>query len=192
MILAELLVYIGIFYLTIFLIIVVSTISYYLMRKTKEPGYKFRTMFHIGRPAVQFLVIFMIASVMVLSSKFFQVRTFEQVVACEQTAEICSLRARVGYGEDIMIKNQESIHKIISAFEETTFVPSFIESTSLTRGPVIGREITLEFLGMDELDTITISSRGILYNNATGQAYGFDEDYLYVIIESVVMAEQTL
>lgn len=192
MILAELLIYIGVFYLTILTLIIVSTISYYLMRKTKEPGYRFRTMFHLGRPAVQFLVIFMVASIMVLSAKFFQVRTFEQVVASDHTVDICSLRARVGYGDTIVIKDQESIHRIISAFEETTFMPSFIESTSLAQSGVVGREITLEFLGMDSFDPVTISSRGVLYNNNTGQAYGFDKDYLFKIIESVVIGESTL
>lgn len=149
-------------------------------------------MFHIGRPVVQFLIILMIVSVMMMTSKYYQVRTFEQVVACGQPANIFSMNVVVGHEETMTIKDQKSIHQIITALEETTFLPSFKESSSLTRGPIMGgREITLEFLGMDEVDSVTICSRGVLYNNVTGQAYGFDDDYLYHRIESIVLGESS-
>lgn len=140
-------------------------------------------MFYIGRPMTQIFIVIMIVSTILMTLEYGKIRTFEEVVACEQTAEILSLKIQVGQKEYYMIKNQESIHKIITAFEETTYVPSFKESSILMKGAIAGREITLEFLGMDVVDSVTISSRGILYNNSTGRAYGYNYEKLYEIIE---------
>lgn len=70
---------------------------------------KFRTMFHIGRPVVQFLIILMIVSVMMMTSKYYQVRTFEQVVACGQPANIFSMNVVVGHEETMTIKDQKKV-----------------------------------------------------------------------------------
>lgn len=150
------------------------------------------SMFHIGQPVIQFLVIFMIVSVFVMTSKYFKVKTFQQVVACEKPGSVYGLNIQVGRNETVTIKNQESIHKILIALEETTFLPSLMESSVLTKTSIVGREINLEFLGMVEMDAVTISSRGVLYNNSNGQAYELSNDEVYQMIIGLTMTDDSI
>lgn len=188
---AELLVYLAIFYLIIFLIIGVSTISYLLMNKSLK-AQSIRSMFHIGRPVVQFLIIFMIISVIVMTSKYFKVRTFSQVVACEKTGSVYSMNVKIGRNEAVTVRDKESIHQILTALEETTFLPSLKESSVLTKNTVGGREISLEFLGMEEIDKVTVSSRGYLYNHRDGQAYEITDEELFYLLETVLGFDESL
>jgi hypothetical protein len=128
----------------------------------------------------------MIVTSLITAYQYYQIRTFDEVVACSRTANVFTLKVSMGQKEPCWVKDPEVIHKVISTLEESTYMPSFKESTRMMKGPIIGKEITMEFVGMDIIDSITISNRGLVYNNRTGQAYGITRQDLYEMINATL------
>ena len=171
MIFTEFIFYGAIFYGVLFLLIVINSIIHMLNIEKYQTGKNHLAVLWIGSPRTQLMMIFMIVTGLITVFNYYQVQSFNDVIASEHTASIFSLKVSKGQHEAYWIKDPVVIHDIVTTLEETMYIPSFKESTTITKSPAHGGDITVEFLAMEMLDSITISNRGFIYNNRTGQAY---------------------
>jgi hypothetical protein len=171
MIFTEFIFYGAIFYGVIFMLIIINSMIHMLNIEKHNIGKNHLAVLWIGSPRTQFMMIFMIITSLITIFNYYQVQSFNDVIASEHTASIFSLKVSKGQHEAYWIKDPAVIHDIITTLEETMYIPSFKESTTITKSPTLSGDITVEFLAMEMLDSITISNKGIIYNNRTGQAY---------------------
>ncbi|MDF1616682.1 hypothetical protein [Petrocella sp. FN5] len=186
MIYTEFILYGAIFYGVLLLLIVINSMIHILNIEKYNSRKNHLAVLWIGSPRTQLLMIFMIITSLITIHNYYQVKSFKDVIASEHTASIFSLKVSKGQHEAYWIKDPVVIHDIVTTLEETMYMPSFKESTTITKSPTLGGAITVEFLAMEMLDSITISNKGIIYNNRTGQAYGVSSLNLFECIHSSV------
>ncbi|MCF8019940.1 MAG: hypothetical protein K9L62_11115 [Vallitaleaceae bacterium] len=186
MIFTEFIFYGAIFYGVMFLLIVINSMIHIFNIEKHNKVKNHLAVLWIGSPRTQLLIIFMIVTSLITVFNYYQVKSFNDVIASEHTASIFTLKVSKGQHEAYWIKDPAVIHDIVTTLEETMYIPSFKESTTITKSPTLGGDITVEFLAMEMLDSITISNNGIIYNNRTGQAYDVSGMNLFECIHNSI------